>query len=213
MNDLIKLIDNRVKANLENADFVTFAPCIVREILANDYVRVEMVSDKRVFTVLNLSGSLFEVGDEAKLAYRGNVSNGSSYIVAARGRHGINLAYTASAVVDDSSVIKIHKTDEMIFVSLQVMAASEIQAATEQEIVSVSNIYPYPISGLSGRYFGVVRNRADEAIYDIEASLSDGDVDLEGNYHGKLSIILRTRSTAMGEGETFVGQIFCFLPF
>ena len=213
MNDLIKLIDNRVKANLENADFVTFAPCIVREILANDYVRVEMVSDKRMFTVLNLSGSLFEVGDEAKLAYRGNISNGSSYIVAAKGRHGVMLNYTTAEEVAEASVIKVHKTDEMIFVSLQVMAASEIQAATEQEIVSVSNIYPYPISGLSGRYFGVVRNRADEAIYDIEASLSDGDADLEGNYHGKLSIILRTRSTAMGEGETFVGQIFCFLPF
>lgn len=213
MNDFFKIIDDRVKGHLENSNFVAFAPCIVREILADDYVRVEMISDGRMFTVLNLSGSLFEVGDEAKLAYRGNISNGSSYIVAARGRHGVNLAYTASAVVDDSSVIKIHKTDEMIFVSLQVMAATDIAAGAEQTIITVDNIYPYSITGLSGRYFGVVRNRADEAIYDIEASLSDGDADSSGNYHGKLSIILRTRSTAMDEGETFVGQIFCFLPF
>ena len=182
MNTIVKLIDERVQAALLDADFISIAPCKVLALQANNYVRVEMISDKRVFTVKNLSGSLIEVGDEVKLAYRGYISNSTSYVVAAQSKHSADLEFTASEDLADSSVIQIRMTDNAILAAFQITAESAI----------------------SGSYYGVLRNLSDSAVYDIEAKFEDNTL-----HTGKLSFILHT---AMGQGDTLVGQVFCLLP-
>ena len=196
MNTIVKLIDERVQAALLDADFISIAPCKVLALQANNYVRVEMISDKRVFTVKNLSGSLIEVGDEVKLAYRGYISNSTSYVVAAQSKHSADLEFTASEDLADSSVIQIRMTDNAILAAFQITAESAISADTA--------VYPLPVGAISGSYYGVLRNLSDSAVYDIEAKFEDNTL-----HTGKLSFILHT---AMGQGDTLVGQVFCLLP-
>lgn len=202
MNTIVKLIDERVQAALLDADFISIAPCKVLALQTNNYVRVEMISDKRVFTVKNLSGSLVEVGDEVKLAYRGYISNSTSYVVAAQSKHSADLEFTASEDLADSSVIQIRMTDNAILVAFQITAESAISADTA--IATVANVYPFPVGSISGSYYGVLRNLSDSAVYDIEAKFEDNTL-----HTGKLSFILHN---AIGQGDTLVGQVFCLLP-
>lgn len=83
MNTMIKLIDERIKAVLENVNYISVAPCKILAVNEDGTARVEMTSDKRLFTVANLSGTALEVGEEAKLAYRGYISNSTSFIIGA----------------------------------------------------------------------------------------------------------------------------------
>jgi len=83
VNTIIELIDGRIKAALENVEYISVAPCKILAVNENGTAQVEMISDKRHFTVANLSGTSLVVGEEAKLAYRGYISNSTSFIIGA----------------------------------------------------------------------------------------------------------------------------------
>lgn len=205
MNPIVQLVDERVKANFANADFICTAPCVVKAILADDMVQVEMVSDKRKFTVLNGSGVQLAAGDEAKLAYRGYISDTNSYIVAARGRHGVAVAATLNSSLTESSQVKIRQTSDAFLIAMDVEADADILSG-DIVLATKTNLFPYPVSEIDATYYSVARDSSGN-IYDLEARLSDGDADSEGNKYGKLEVVVVAGSTVT-DGTKLRGQIF-----
>ena len=205
MNPIVQLVDERVKANFANADFICTAPCVVKAILANDMVQVEMVSDKRKFTVLNGSGVQLAVGDEAKLAYRGYISDTNSYIVAARGQHGVAVAATLNSSLTESSQVKIRQTSDAFLIAVDVEADADISSG-DIVLATKTSLFPYPVSGIDATYYSVARDSSGN-IYDLEARLSDGDADASGNKYGKLEVVVVAGST-VANGTKLRGQIF-----
>lgn len=205
MNPIVQLVDERVKANFVNADFICTAPCVVKAILANDMVQVEMVSDKRKFTVLNGSGVQLAVGDEAKLAYRGYISDTNSYIVAARGQHGVAVAATLNSSLTEGSEVKIHQTNDAFLIAVDVEADADISTG-DIVLATKTNLFPYPVSGIDVTYYNVTQDDSGN-IYPLEARLTDGDADASGNKYGKLEVVVVAGSTVT-DGTKLRGQIF-----
>lgn len=205
MNPIVQLVDERVKANFADADFICTAPCVVKQILADDMVQVEMVSDKRKFTVLNGSGVQLGVGDEAKLAYRGYISNTNSYIVAARGQHGVAVAATLNSSLADGSEVKIRQTSDAFLIAVDVEADADISSG-DIVLATKTSLFPYPVLGIDTTYYNVLQDDAGNT-YPLEARLSDGDADSAGNKYGKLEVVVVAGSTVTG-GTKLRGQIF-----
>ena len=205
MNPIVQLVDERVKANFANADFICTAPCVVKAILADDMVQVEMVSDKRKFTVLNGSGVQLAVGDEAKLAYRGYISDTNSYIVAARGQHGVAVAATLNSSLAEGSEVKIRQTSDAFLIAVNVEADADISSG-DIVLATKTNLFSYPVTGIGATYYSVARDNSGN-IYSLEARLSDGDADSSGNKYGKLEVVVVAGSTVT-DGTKLRGQIF-----
>ena len=205
MNPIVQLVDERVKANFANADFICTAPCVVKAILANDMVQVEMVSDKRKFTVLNGSGVQLAVGDEAKLAYRGYISDTNSYIVAARGENGLSIYSTLNSDLTVASLVKIRQTKEAFLITVDVEAGDDL-ASGDIVLATKTNLFPYPVSGIDATYYNVAQDDSGN-IYPLEARLTDGDADASGNKYGKLEVVVVAGST-VANGTKLRGQIF-----
>ena len=205
MNPIVQLVDERVKANFANADFICTAPCVVKAILADDMVQVEMVSDKRKFTVLNGSGVQLAVGDEAKLAYRGYISDTNSYIVAARGENGLSIYSTLNSDLTVASLVKIRQTKEAFLITVDVEAGDDL-ASGDIVLATKTNLFPYPVSGIDATYYNVAQDDAGN-IYPLEARLTDGDADASGNKYGKLEVVVVAGST-VANGTKLRGQIF-----
>ena len=205
MNPIVQLVDERVKANFADADFICTAPCVVKQILADDMVQVEMVSDKRKFTVLNGSGVQLGVGDEAKLAYRGYISNTNSYIVAARGQHGVAVAATLNSSLADGSEVKIRQTSDAFLIAVDVESDADISSG-DIVLATKTNLFSYPVSGIDATYYSVARDNSGN-IYSLEARLSDGNADASGNKYGKLEVVVVAGDT-ITSGTKLHGQIF-----
>ena len=205
MNPIVQLVDERVKANFANADFICTAPCVVKAILADDMVQVEMISDKRKFTVLNGSGVQLAVGDEAKLAYRGYISDTNSYIVAARGQHGVAVAATLNSSLAEGSEVKIRQTSDAFLIAVNVEADADISSG-DIVLATKTNLFSYPVTGIGVTYYSVARDDSGN-IYSLEARLSDGDADSSGNKYGKLEVVVVAGSTVT-DGTKLRGQIF-----
>ena len=205
MNPIVQLVDERVKANFANADFICTAPCVVKAILADDMVQVEMVSDKRKFTVLNGSGVQLAVGDEAKLAYRGYISDTNSYIVAARGENGLSIYSTLNSDLTVASLVKIRQTKEAFLITVDVEAGDDL-ASGDIVLATKTNLFPYPVSGIDATYYNVAQDDSGN-IYPLEARLTDGDADASGNKYGKLEVVVVAGST-VANGTKLRGQIF-----
>lgn len=205
MNPIVQLVDERVKANFADADFICTAPCVVKQILADDMVQVEMVSDKRKFTVLNGSGVQLGVGDEAKLAYRGYISNTNSYIVAARGQHGVAVAATLNSSLADGSEVKIRQTSDAFLIAVDVESDVDISSG-DIVLATKTNLFSYPVSGIDTTYYNVLQDDAGNT-YTLEARLSDGDADSAGNKYGKLEVVVVAGDT-ITSGTKLHGQIF-----
>ena len=157
MNPIVQLVDERVKANFANADFICTAPCVVKQILADDMVQVEMVSDKRKFIVLNGSGVQLAVGDEAKLAYRGYISDTNSYIVAARGQHGVAVAATLNSSLTEGSEVTIRQTSDAFLIAVDVEADADISSG-DIVLATKTSLFPYPVSGIDMTYYNVIQD-------------------------------------------------------
>lgn len=205
MNGLIQLVDERVKAILVNSEFVLTAPCVIKKILANDIVEVEMVSDKRRFTVLNASGSQLAVGDEAKLAYRSYISDTTSFVVAARDRHGIEVTPTLGSGLTEGSVVIIRQTNDAFLITVDVEADADISSG-DIVLATKTSLFPYPVSGIDATYYNVIQDDTGN-LYPLEARLSDGDADSAGNKYGKLEVVVVAGSTVT-DGTKLRGQIF-----
>lgn len=205
MNPIVQLVDERVKANLQGSDFICTAPCVVKKILANDMVQVEMISDRRKFIVLNGSGVQLAVGNEAKLAYRGYISDTNSFIVAARGQHGVAVAATLNSSLTEGSEVTIRQTSDAFLIAVDVEADADISSG-DIVLATKINLFPYPVSGIDMTYYNVIQDDAGN-VYPLEARLSDGDVDSAGDKYGKLEVVVVAGSTVT-DGTKLRGQIF-----
>ena len=205
MNTVITLIDDRVKTILSGSDFVLTAPCVIKKLLADNMVEVQMVSDGRKFTVLNGSGVQLAVNDEAKLAYRGYISDGTSYIIAAKGENGLSIYSTLNSDLTVDSLVKIRQTKEAFLITVDVEAGDDL-ASGDIVLATKTNLFPYPVSEIDATYYSVARDSSGN-IYDLEARLSDGDADSEGNKYGKLEVVVVAGSTVT-DGTKLRGQIF-----
>lgn len=79
MNDLLTLIDSRVK-KCQDKSSLKSTPCTVIG-TDGDYYVVELISDKATYKVLNRSGSKVAIGDNATLFYNGNlITENNGYI-------------------------------------------------------------------------------------------------------------------------------------
>ena len=80
MDELLKLIDNRVKAN-HMRSAVKSLPCTVTEVASENAVTVEVRSTGAKYTVPNYSGSAVSVGESVLLYYTGDILTGlNAYI-------------------------------------------------------------------------------------------------------------------------------------
>lgn len=205
MNPMMQLIDERVKLMLTNADFMTTAPCLIKKLLPNNMVEVEMISDKRKFTVPNLSGAQLEVNDEAKLGYRGYISNTTSYIIAAKGHNSVALEPTLLSSLTEGSVVNIRKKNDTLFSTIDVEADEDITAG-DVVLATVTSIFPYPVTGITATYYNVLQDDSGN-IYPLEARLTDGDADASGKKYGELNIVVIAGDT-VADGTKLRGQIF-----
>ena len=205
MNTVIQLIDGRVKAILSDSDFVLTAPCVIKKLLADNMVEVQMVSDGRKFTVLNGSGVQLAVNDEAKLAYRGYISDGTSYIIAAKGHDSVALDPTLLSSLTEGSVINIRRKNDTLFSTIDVEADEDITAG-DVVLATATSIYPYPVTEIAATYYNVLQDDSGN-IYPFEARLTDGDADASGKKYGKLEIVVVAGDT-VADGTKLRGQIF-----
>lgn len=83
MDSLLSLIDSRINKAEKNSNALRSVPCKVIELLNNDYVKVQIVTDSTIYTVLNRSGTNVNVGETVSLYYQGMINNKSAYIGAA----------------------------------------------------------------------------------------------------------------------------------
>ena len=192
MNSIIKLIDERVKANYQNADFIATAPCVVLQVLADNFVQVQMVSDGRVFTLLNGTGVQLAVGDEARVAYRNYISDNNSFVIAGRGHNGISITPTLGTGIAESSEVRIRQTNEGLFINIDVVASADISSG-EVSIATADDV----ASGTEA-YYSILRDKSTGTIYPLEARIADGD----------LSLVVIAGSTITQNTE-LVGQVFC----
>ena len=209
MNPMMQLIDERVKLMLANADFMTTAPCLIKKLLANNMVEVEMISDGRKFTVPNLSGAQLAVNDEAKLGYRGYISNTTSYIIAARGRSGIRIYATLNQSLTVDSEVRINQTEEAFIITVNVEVGDDISSG-DIVLATQTNLFPYPVTDIEMTYYNVLQDDSGN-IYPLEARLTDGDADASGNKYGELNIVVVAGDT-VADGTKLHGQIFAPLP-
>lgn len=73
MDNLFKLVDERVSKYLTNSPFVIAVPCVVVSVLDDEMVTVKLISNNTSLTVPNWSGSPVSVGENVQLFYRGNI--------------------------------------------------------------------------------------------------------------------------------------------
>ena len=205
MNPIVQLVDERIKANFADADFICTAPCVVKAILADNIVRVEMISDKRKFTVLNGSGVQLAVGDEAKLAYRGYISDTNSYIIAAKGHNSVAIEPTLLSSLTEGSAVKIRKENDTLFSTIDVEADEDITSG-DVILATKTSLFPYPVTGITATYYNVLQDDSGN-IYPLEARLTDGDADASGKKYGKLEIVVVAGDTVT-DGTKLRGQIF-----
>ena len=205
MNTVITLIDDRVKTILSGSDFVLTAPCVIKKLLADNMVEVQMVSDGRKFTVLNGSGVQLAVNDEAKLAYRGYISDGTSYIIAAKGHNSVAIEPTLLSSLTEGSVVKIRKENDTLFSTIDVEADEDISSG-DVILATKTSLFPYPVTGITATYYNVLQDDSGN-IYPLEARLTDGDADASGNKYGKLEIVVVAGDTVT-DGTKLRGQIF-----
>lgn len=81
MNDLLTLIDLRIKKNQDKSSLKS-APCTVIG-TDGDYYIVQLIADNATYKVLNRSGSKVSVGDNATLFYNGNLINENNCYIGA----------------------------------------------------------------------------------------------------------------------------------
>lgn len=80
MNDLVTLIDGVVKKNIKSQQLTNITPCKVVNVIDNDNIEIELISNKARYIVPNYSGSKLDIGDTAQLFYKGIVSSKRAYI-------------------------------------------------------------------------------------------------------------------------------------
>lgn len=98
MSELYDLVGSIVKKELNGLNLTKTTPCRVVQVLDNQKVEVELVSNKAHYRVPNYSGSPVNVRETVQLFYRGIISESSSYIGASFYKSGA----TTNFVVMDS---------------------------------------------------------------------------------------------------------------
>lgn len=98
MSELYDLVSSIVRKELNRFDLTKTTPCRVVQVLDNQKVEVELVSNKAHYRVSNYSGSPVNIGETVQLFYRGIISESSSYIGASFYKSGA----TTNFVVMDS---------------------------------------------------------------------------------------------------------------
>lgn len=80
MSELYDLVSSIVKKELNGLNLTKTIPCRVVQVLDNEKVEVELISNKAHYRVYNYSGSPVNIGETVQLFYRGTISENSAYI-------------------------------------------------------------------------------------------------------------------------------------
>lgn len=164
MNQLIELIDERIKKN--NSGIKTL-PCVVLELKDNEYVKVATLLDGSIYTVQNQSGSDVEIGETVQLAYTGMLSNSSGYIIASKnkssGKKYINIpmnAYTGALfsvnrTISSVGIKTFETTDCVLNYNCNTFSSSNGEIEFEIEIDDVSKSFKPKISSNANYYNNV----------------------------------------------------------
>ena len=81
MNELFRLIDERIKKYNDNATLKS-VPCKILSI-DNEYYTVALIENNATYKVLNRSGARAEVGDNVSLYYHGDIINSNNAYIGA----------------------------------------------------------------------------------------------------------------------------------
>lgn len=92
MDSLLNIIDNRAQKKVETMPLIKTIPTLVVEVLENNMVTVQLLSEPMEYTVPNLCGSPVAVGEAVQLYYKGTViSDRSAYIGASSFKPSTNF--------------------------------------------------------------------------------------------------------------------------
>lgn len=91
MDKFIEFIDDRVKKQISNTNFLKSIPCRVLRIVDDNYVEVETVANHTKYIIPNFSGSNVNIGENVQVFYKGKIlSQNSSYIGASPTKSEVN---------------------------------------------------------------------------------------------------------------------------
>lgn len=83
MDELFKLIDERIKKKEKDSVFVSSVPCVVIDILEEEMVRVKIMSNGAEYVLPNWSGSILTTGERALVFYNGTIVDSNTAYVGA----------------------------------------------------------------------------------------------------------------------------------
>lgn len=106
MDNLFKLVDERVGKYMANVPYIIAVPCVVTELLGNEMVKVRVVANDAILTIPNWSGSSVTVGESAQLFYRGNtLTERNSYLGATINKASASASTYVQAEVATGSLL------------------------------------------------------------------------------------------------------------
>lgn len=210
MDELLKLIDNRVKAN-QMRSAVKSLPCTVTEVASENAVTVKVRSTGAKYTVPNYSGSAVSVGESAMLYYTGDILTGlNAYIGASINKEtASNVGFVTGAVYtgalfEDSRTVALcrfntdsHTTIQIIFnfvlygtsssaSNLQVILDGVEQSFKPLFVVSsgqyITTSINLPASVLSGSHTVVIQGDGDNTIYRGQLNVLGHGVFVDNTY-------------------------------
>ena len=210
MDELLKLIDNRVKAN-HMRSAVKSLPCTVTEVASENAVTVEVRSTGAKYTVPNYSGSAVSVGESAMLYYTGDILTGlNAYIGASINKEtASNVGFVTGAVYtgalfEDSRTVALcrfntdsHTTIQIIFnfvlygtsssaSNLQIILDGVEQSFKPLFVVSsgqyITTSIDLPASVLSGNHSVIIQGNGANTIYAGQINVVGHGVSVGGSY-------------------------------
>ena len=106
MNELLKIIDERIEKYIRKNKVINSKPAIVKTV-DNDMATVTVVDTGFTYTLPNRSGTFLNIGDEVQVYYKGNTINERSAY--------INVSHNCSVVCSSTEFDINNAKDNILY--------------------------------------------------------------------------------------------------
>lgn len=205
MDNLFKLVNERINKYLSNSPFVIAVPCVVTNVLADNMVTVQVVSNKTSLTVPNWSGSNVVVGESVQLFYKGNIlSEQTAYVGASLTKASAQNYIQGSVIVGalfeterQLAIINFKNNAESVLLGFN----ATIQGDAENVGSGEFKIYVDEVEQSYSAAISTVIGGSTTCSFTVPLTLTSGEHEIVVSGSGDYTTVLKINSYVWGDVE------------